>query len=456
MTSLKDINNKYDFLVPSRLDGGLLLLLLQRKVIAKEIDEEFTRHEIQITLEEIAQLENMTEPRTERILQKLMHFHLKRSKEKSGRYYLSEHAKSFVLFIEHALNSPYRDFPLKKNFEKYFKLDADEIANITDFEAWHQQSFIAASKKVISEHLASLQDELEKAIDQLNTILHSDELSALDMAKEFAEVFQKLDEKREQISDALFYKDAVAIELKAVVNGFYDKIDAASHHQTEEETQAFEKLKDGSKRAQFIQGEVNRFFNSVDRSLERIEEQIRYSSTKLRELQENFKAQSRFKINLRKMLEMTIKESTYGRDTLKLPEWLPQKGLPFEETKLFSIPYYDFELPYQNESLEASIDTDYEMEERAKVERELERQGRIAHWLGVLTQELVQKGQLFWPDRFFEIMETEQDAETALQVGFELVEQVQTDADLHIEFSNTVSDRSQNDFSLWDMTIRKN
>lgn len=456
MTSIKDIINKYDLLVPNRLDGGLLLLLLQRKVDANEIDEEFTRYDIQVTLEEIAQIENVGDPRTERILQRLMHFHLKRSHQRPDRYYLSEHAKNFVLFIEHALDSPYRDFPLKKNFEKYFKLDAEEISSITDFEAWYQQSFIAASKKVISEHLASLQDELDKAIERLNTILYSDELSALEMAKEFAEVFQKLGEKREQISDALFYKDHVVLQIKTIVGDFYHKIETANHHQTDEERSAFEQLKEDWKRSQFIEQEVNRFFNSVDKSLERIGEQINFSSTKLSELQENFKAKSRFKINLRKMLEMTLKESSYGRESLVLPEWLPKKQLPFEEVKLFSVPYYDFELPYQNEALEAPIDTDYENKERERVEQELGRQERIAYWLESLSKELELKGELYWPDRFFEIMEAEQDAETALQVGFELIQQVQTHPDTHIDFSNTVAERNQNDFSLWQMTIRTN
>lgn len=452
---ISEISNNFDLLIPDKLQGGLLIILLRRRIEEKEIDDEFTRHDIQGILEEIARQENVAEPQIERILKKLLHFFLLRPPDRPDRYYLSEHAINYALLIEHALESPYRDFPLKKNFEKYFKLDAEDIQSITDFEEWYQQNFVAASRKVISEHLGSLQDELDKSIHRLNIILYSDKLTALEMAQEFAAVFQQLDLKRKQISDALFFKEGVVLQIKTVVSSFYQRIESAKHHQTEEETKTFQQLHTDWTQAQSIQREVNSFFKTVDKRLERIGEQITFSSTKLSELQENFKAQSRFKMNLRRMLELILKESRYGRESLTLPDWLPKKELPYEEARFFAVPYYDFALPHQNESLTALVDETYEAEQRSGIERVLERQEKVKHWVGTLEEELERTGELYWSDRFFEILEVEQDADVSVQVGFELVQRIQARPTGNIEFSDAFTEQDKNEFSLWKMTIRK-
>ncbi len=454
MRPLPEISPIFDLLVPSKLNGGLLILLLHEKIKNEEIDEEFTRQNIQDALDEIAQQELISRPQTERILKNLLYYFIRRPVDKAGKYYLSEYAKSFIRLIEHRLDNPLKELPLKKNFENHFSLQASDVNDINDFDGWHKQNFNGAARMVLSEYMESLQDELDNLIQQLNTILHSDELTALEMAKKFATIFTELGESIEEIREVLNSKEKVSDELRKIVDKFYMRVDKADHSQNQEENSTLDKIISDWKKAEKIHEDVNLFFLNVDKHLRRISTQIIFSSKKLNELQEIFRAQSLFKLNLKKMLEFILRESVPNRDTLKLPDQLPRKIIPYERIRFVSVPFYDFRVYEENKPLEAYQDTHYEYQERQKIERVMYRQEQNSKWVDIILKDLDAKGSIVWSEYFFKILDQEQDEEIPIQVGFDLIQYAQKNANYYLEIDQTPQTHpNHHGYILWNLKI---
>ena len=149
---------------------------------------------------------NGATPQIEKILKDLLHYFIKKPPETVSKYYLSDYAERFIQLLETKIDSPYRNFPLKKNFEKYFAIEFEEIEDFEELNRWFKQGFHDTSKRVILDHIESLQDEVESSIKKLNEILYSDELQAIEMVRLFVnEVLKISDLKQRQIREVPFF-----------------------------------------------------------------------------------------------------------------------------------------------------------------------------------------------------------------------------------------------------------
>ncbi|HAL82775.1 MAG TPA: hypothetical protein DCO83_11500 [Mucilaginibacter sp.] len=206
-----------------------------------------------------------------------------------GKYYLTDHAESVVELMKNKLENPYKDFPLKQSFEKYFTLCTGEIRIISDLERRFGKEFVSGHKRIINNHLSALEDELSEAYDQLNLILQSEEQSATVLVKNFVNVFKTFGERAEDITNAISSKDKFLRSLRERVDEFYAAVELYPHVPTNaEELAELDNIKNDWRIAREILQDMDDFFKTVDYKISNIRKQILNASGKLSELHENF------------------------------------------------------------------------------------------------------------------------------------------------------------------------
>lgn len=450
-----ELFSDYDFLIPNRIEGYIIIRLWQ-KIKSGEIQEEFSYNDIKNIVNEVTALTNGATPQIEKILKDLLHYFIKKPPETVSKYYLSDYAERFIQLLETKIDSPYRNFPLKKNFEKYFAIEFEEIEDFEELNRWFKQGFHDTSKRVILDHIESLQDEVESSIKKLNEILYSDELQAIEMVRLFVNEFKNFGLKAEQIREALFLKDETLKNLKKTADYFYIKIEETKHYQSIEEEKSYQELEHKWKTANQIKGEVAVFFDNIDKKLSRINNQIVFASSKLKELEENFQYQSLFKINLKKLLQIVLQTSSYDRkDGIVLHQRFPIKSLPFQKMQFFFVPRYEFNVEPESIGIVPESNTDYEQAERAKIEKELQIQEKIALWIDTCNSRIEKEKQLDYSSVFYEILDNEQNIEIPLQVGFSLFQQYANNKDFDVTIDKIIANPNRNDILTWNMKIQR-
>ena len=452
--NLNELFSDYEYLIPVKLNGYIIIRLWQ-KIKSEEIPEEFTYNDIKNVINETASFSSGGTPQIEKVLKDLLHYFIKKPPETVSRYYLSDYASRFIQLLETKVDSPYRNFPLKKNFEKYFTVEFEDIEDFDELCRWHQQGFHDTSKKVILTHIESLQDEVEISIKKLNDILYSDELDAIEMVRLFAEEFKKFGLKAEQIREALFLKDETLKNLRKVAEYFYMQIEQTKHFQTPDEEKYYYELEHKWKISDQIKEEVIIFFDNIDRKLQRITDQIIFANSKLKELEENFQYQSLFKINLKKLLQLVLQNSIYDKkEGIMLHDNFPLKKIPCQRIQFYNTPHYEFNVEPETTGVVPETNPDYEQEQKARIEMGLLVQDKIATWIDICNRRINSEKQLNYSSVFYEILDSEQNVEIPLQVGFSLFQQHAANQDYDIIIDKTIANPNRNDILIWNMKIQ--
>ncbi len=445
----------YEFLIPNKIEGYIIIRLWQ-KIKSDEIKEEFSYNDIKKIINETASFTSGTIPQTEKILKDLLHYFIKKPPETVSKYYLSDYAERFIQLLETKIDSPYRNFPLKKNFEKYFSVEFEEIEDFEELNRWFRQGFHDTSKRVILDHIESLQDEIESSIKKLNEILYSEKLQAIEMVKLFVNEFKNFGLKAEQIREALFLKNETLKSLKKASDVFYSKIEETKHFQTIEEEKQYHEIENRWQTANHIKEEVAVFFENIDKKLLRITNQIVFASSKLKELEENFQYQSLFKINLKKLLQLVLETSNFDKKAgILLHKDFPVKGIPFEKVQFFFSPKYEFNIETESIGIVPETNTDYEQAERAKIENQLRVQEKIASWVDVCFSRIEKENEFNYSSVFYEILDSEQNIEIPLQVGFSLFQQLSSNKDFDVIIDKAIANPNRNDILTWNMKIHR-
>ena len=76
----------YDFLIPNRIEGYIIIRLWQ-KIKSGEIQEEFSYNDIKNIVNEVTALTNGATPQIEKILKDLLHYFIKKPPETVSKYY---------------------------------------------------------------------------------------------------------------------------------------------------------------------------------------------------------------------------------------------------------------------------------------------------------------------------------------------------------------------------------
>ena len=453
---LKEINDKYAYLLPQK-EEGVVIFWLDQKIKDKEIDAHFTYQDFQRAVKETLGKEFGKLPQSHRILKSLLHNFIERPAGKSHRYKLTEYAHKFVYLLNHKLNNPFRNFPLKQSFERYADFSAKGIKHINEFNSWYQQGFHSTTRQTIVDHLEALKDEVASSIQELNKILYVKNQNLVSQVNKFTTVFLKLGEKADEIKNTLKLGSRLDQEIDKVVAFFYEKVENFKHPENKEETALFEEKENDFKTALKIKKDVTEFFQLVDEKLGQLREKIQFASSKLKELQDIFKYQTNFKANIRKFLTFALSEANYTKDEPKLPPHFPLKKLPFEEFKFIDLPYSDFFKIQENTVVQTGPDKVYELLEKYKVTTELKRQEKAAELFNKHKHALMESKKLNVTNIFYEILENQGDIEVAVKVGYELLQFASGKSEYKITIDREMMDQFKpNQVKTWKMNIQKN
>jgi hypothetical protein len=449
----KDLYTKYDLLLPSKFDGGYLVIALYEKIKSREIEEYFTQKEINEILTDIKADFNLDSVRQwSNIKDNLFHYFLRSHPDEPWKYYLTDYAKNVVDLMISKLENPYKNHPLKKSVQDSFIISHDEIKTIEELERKFGRIFIQGSKKIIIDHLEALEDELREAYKELNDILRKeDEQSVTSLVRDFTVVFRKFGERAEDITEAIISKDKFLGDLLNVVDHFYRKMEDDGKF----DTGNVQKSKSDWERAQEIYTDIREFFNSVDQKVSIIRRQINHASEKLTELQEQFSARAFFRLKLKKLHRTILESSQYTAEGIRFGNNFPLKQIVYEPVRMLYPRYYEFEPPKPNIVLNIEADETYGHNENQKITKEINRQQTINQWVDKAKDILENKGLLSVHELMNSIVDEEKDLSIAYQVASRMTAYTSENSNVFIDVEQKIISLSQQDLSLWKTKIMK-
>lgn len=453
MTKQNDIYEKYDLLLPSKFEGGYLIIALHDKIQNEEIAEQFTITDIRNILEEITRNygEQQT-PQSERILKMLLHFYIRNSAKDPGKYYLTERARKLVEFLKNILENPYKNFPLKESFEKSFTIVPDEIQSISDLERKFGRLFIEGPKKIINDHLEGLEDELVEGYAELNKILDSDEESATIMVNQFAFVFRKFGERAEDITNSVASKDKFLKGFHSIVEQFYERLESFKHVESKDE---FEQLKNDYNKAGEIYQDIEAFFKTVDDKIINIQKRIHNASEKLSELHEQFTARTQLRLQIKRMLKVVLDNASYSNKGIILNDNFPLKKM-VNERGVFVYPgHHDFNISKPNIIIRIPKDEQYIQGEYLQITKENDRQEIINQWIQKAKLIIEEHWSINLKEFMEEIMNSEADQNLAYQIAGEIEQEISANENMHINAEKELVNIKDTDLCLWKTTLTK-
>lgn len=455
MPENEELFDKYDQLIPAKFNGGLLVIKLYQKIRSKALGRHFTSGDIKYILENIAAREDGVVPQSEKVIKNLLHYFLRNVPGEPGKYYLTDHAESMVELMVRKLNNPYKDFQLKANFEKYFSIRINEIKTIDDMERRFGREFVSGHKRILNDHLETLEDKLEKSYESLNTILQSSEDSATEMVKKFVLVFRDFGERAEDIANAIASKDRFMRSLRSHVDLFYQEVDDVKHPETEEEIAHVEQLKANWGKATAIYQDIEEFFETVDYKIGNIRRQIHRASEKLSELHENFSTRSHFRIQVKRLYQIILDNTGYHEEEQLFKAEVLVKGMVHEKLRFQYPEYYDYGLTRSNDIVEPEVDEDYQRAEVQAIETEIKRQEVINFWVGECKKLLGDDQELVLGDLLDMILSKENDLTVAYHVAIELTQFVSEDDEHLLEIITSPYQLKNTDVTLWKVKMKK-
>ncbi|RNL53144.1 hypothetical protein [Pedobacter jejuensis] len=342
MLNEQDLYSKYDLLLPSRFEGGYLIILLYQRIADGEIPEFFEASDIRTLLDEIAKEYQESSPQSERIIKRLIHYHIRSHFERPGKYFLTEFSKSTVNMLIHKLENPYKKFQLKSTFEEHFSLRLLGVRTVADLESRFGRIFIEGPKKVVNDHLQALEDELDQAYSELNTILEADLSTATEQVRLFSGVFRKFGNRADDIGNSISSKDKFLRDLLSLLDGIYAAIQSSAQPKGDEEVKHLLGLKQDYLLAKEIYQDLLHFFDMVDIKLGYIGRQILNASEKLSELHENLSSRAHFRLKLKLLFKNCLDSSQYSTEGVTFLNGFPLKSIALERLKLVHPVYYDY------------------------------------------------------------------------------------------------------------------
>lgn len=451
---ISQISEVYTQLIPP-MEEGLLVFRLHEKIKNGEVDVNFSTQDIQRVIEETNQFNLSGIPNRERLLKNLLTYYIERPAEQKNLYTLTEYARKFVLLLEHKINNPFRKFPLRESFKRYANFSAQDIRHINQFESWFNQGFQATTRENIFDHLEELKSDVQSSIQRLNKLLYSGKETALSLVSEFSAIFSDLGEKADEIRDTLRLGNTLQLEIDLVVSFFYTQSTEFKHPSTEEETYQLNELLYSYTRSSEIKQEIHSFFELVDNKLGQLRVRIQYASTKLNELQELFRHQSHFKLNLKRFLEHTLTVVDQDKGELILPSLFPLKRFPEERFKLTAMPDLERDFIQRNTVIDNPPDMEYHQQELVKIEADLNNQQRTSVLVDHYKEKLKNGEEIDLTTEFYNLLDNESDEEVAIQVAYELIQYTDQNLGFDVDILPKILERYQEKpIIIWKINLK--
>jgi hypothetical protein len=449
--SVGALYTKYDLLLPQKFDGGYLIIAIDEKIKSGVLENHFTLKEIEEILTEISLRFGQPSVRQwYHIKDNLLHYFIRNHINEPGKYYLTDYAKGVLDMMRNKLENPYKNQPLKKSFEEFFLIRFNEVKEIEDLERKFGRMAMSFPKKIITDHLEGLEDELRESYITLNELLDNDVQEAVALVKAFALTFRKFGERAEDITEAVRSKDKFLKDLQIVVDQFYAEID---HAKLSFDETAKNKTVENWKRSREIHKDMEAFFANVDDKLNAARRQIYNASEKLSELQEYFSTRAHYRLQIQKLLGYVLQTATYSENGIVLEDNFPLKSLVYEQEKMLYLKHHEFTKQKTNILIVTPPNEAYEREERSKIEKEINRQQTINNWINKVKKLLEEQKYVILYELMNTILTEEQDLSIAYGVASEVVALVSEDPNIDIEIEQQLIATQQNELALWKTKI---
>jgi len=400
-------------------------------------------------------LDTGKERQTEKITKSLLRTFIERVPGKFNHFILTSHAERIIELVINRINNPYLRFPLKETFEMFFKLPDDIGQGIIALQRWHKFGFQNNARQMVTGHLDGLKLAVDDAIKALNRVLEADDLSAMQMLEEFSNNFQILGEKARQITDAIKMKVEVHYKLRNIVHAFIDS--SEKELQPESTLNKIQHLAPSQQDIDTvvqIKEEVDHFFEKIDKQLDLISMKMAFAANKITELQESLRVQSKYKINLKKMLAFLLENSSSDiKNWIKLPDKFPARGIVQDKFRFMTLRYYDLGFLKRAKPYEQETDNDYEESQRHHFESELKDQALIREHCERAQQLLDTEKKLNVTNYIFDILKNGS-LEVGMQTGYELIRNI--DESNNLEITEELLSNNTNSIHLWKVVVQNN
>ncbi|MBN8703857.1 MAG: hypothetical protein J0M08_12390 [Bacteroidetes bacterium] len=433
--TLEGIKQNYSTLLPQNPETILILAALQSKIENQIIEESFTQHDFDETIDEVGDfLQREQSIQKENISKKLSQYYyttLKRGNE--YRYQLTVFARELVQLLTNELEPQFDNIDLSYTFERTLKLTAEDLDTVTKFEYWYLSHFQPA-KRVILSHTENLQRLVDAKTISLRELLKNSLENTKELINSFIEIFEALGKQTEGLTHTIAFKQEVI-----------DNIKAAEEH--------FKESKDSWEKYTRIRFEVERFFENIDYRVLSINDRIQASTSRLKTLYDTLRYKQIFKLKLEKFLTYLVKNSTVDSEKeIKLPENVQTRKIPYWRKKLVGIPVLDFVDVELRDTPNFEEDQEYKNMKEKENMRMLNRQESVTKWLESMNADF-EGGKTIDFDKWFkQIYSIEQNLEVPIDVCYGLIQRYgkNKDANLNIESKPF---KAKEDLTTWKMKI---
>lgn len=453
ISSVEKFHDVYTELFPESLEAMVLYCLYQE--IKDSTSKEFDFSVIKSAIHEVENLEFIKRSRNiqnERLFKKLLNGFVERVTGQSHKFYLTTHAERVIEIVLQRIDNPYLKFPLKDTFESFFSLPENLDNDIDKLERWHRLNFINTSQQVVLSHLEALKMGVDYAVAELNKVLDTDALTAMQMLEHFSLNFQTLGDKARQVGEAIVMKDRVYYRLKSTVNVYMERSEGLTNESLRDSQYNYEQLDAEYKRARHIREDISSFFTRIDNQLTIINKRIAFASNKITELQESLSAKSHYKVSIKKILIYLLNNSNWGKPSALLPDNFPAKYTVRDQFRFYALRQWDLGFLKKGIPFRHTIDPAYELEQRNRFERELKQQQKIRDYTNVILEQVNKENRVDLSNQLMEIADQNASAEMAVLSGHEVIRQINSHTKINVE-RRLISDAT-NTFHLWKISLQ--
>ena len=366
---LISLNKSYADLIPQK-ESLLLIVWLQQKIEKGYIGEDFEQKDLDDTIDDVVELLNITTEKNKEALSKKLsnHFYITERIGNKYQIHLTVFAKELCKLLIQEVQPEIKKLELFHVFKRTLPLQDEDLIDIKNFTYWFKNHFQPARNEIYS-HTEKLNNEVADRINELSTLLKSEIENPKEQINSYTEIFAMLEKQTTGLINTIDYKNDTLNKIKA----------AKEHFSKDEET--FDEFSR-------MQGEVEYFFQSIDRRIISINDKIQLASKRLRNLLDTLKHKQLFKIKIEKLLLLMLKSSRNEKGEIKLHERFPKKYFPFIPMKFVAIPKIDFQFYTKAEPQRQEYDRQHEQAERNKGLALLEIQEATAKWLDEINFEM--------------------------------------------------------------------
>ena len=405
---------------------------LHLKIKNQIIEDPFSQKDFEDTIDETRELlQRDKDINKENISKKISKYFYTPVKGKNP-YQLTVYARSIAEIILDVVNPELSKLELLHTFQRTLPLKVEEdLRDIETFKNWFENHFMPA-KKVIFNHVESLQRDVNEKIAKLRQLLKPEVENPKQLIAEFISIFEELGKQTESLINTLDFKQETLEKIK-----FADELFNKSHAVWGIYLN--------------IRNEVERFFENIDNRVISINERIHLASSRLKSLYETLKYKQEFKIKIEKFLLYLLKSSRNIRGDMVVPSNIKKIELPNSKYRFISVPainFCDFKTHEVPEMLE---DQEYKRKIREENYRIIGQQENIAKWIDKINAKLAQGDSIDFTEWFKIIFNEERNLEVPVQVCHRLIHQHNLNDSIL-----TIIKEPQNfdeDLTLWKMIV---